>query len=478
MASRTPTQRMARRKTAGKKITEQAIIGEQGINLIQRIVLAMGCAWHPTNQAVEAGIDGEIELVRPDTREATNAIIRVQSKATIRRFVAETDHVFEFVCEERDLAYWLSGNAPVILVVSRPHTSEAYWVPIKEYFNNTATRKERKVRFDKRTMRFSRNSLPQLWQIALPRSHGIYFAPTPRTETLYTNMLSVSRKPEHLWLAGTELRRPGEVFARLRESGVEAPEFVLKNKRVLAAHDLREEPWRGRVDLGTVDEFEASEWADSEDPDQRRLFVELLNHCLTARARQIGVYRRRDDDALFFGATPDLSARKVPFRSVKESTERTVFQGYPYTKGERIGEIAYYRHSACHAQFRRYDGEWYLEILPTYHFTSDGRRRHPLAEQYLAGIKRQEKQGAVLYQVVMWASLLRGAEGHDTESFVTNTYPFLGFGQLQAFTLDVGIDDKAWLPNEDKETEEAGRETLGELPLFDALGSEANRLEP
>jgi len=78
----------------------------------------------------------------------------------------------------------------------------------------------------------------------------------------------------------------------------------------------------------------------------------------------------------------------------------------------------------------------------------------------------------------MWASLLRGGEGRDTENFATNTYPFLGFGQLQAFTLDEGIDDKAWLPNEDKETEEAGRETLGELPLFDGLGPDANRIEP
>lgn len=463
---------MARQKTPGKKITEQAVIGEQGINLIQRIVLDMGCVWHPTNQAVEVGIDGEIELVRPDTREATNAIIRLQSKATVRRFTAETEQSFEFLCDDRDLAYWLSGNAPVILVVSRPHTGEAYWVPLKKYFSSAAARKERRICFDKSSMRFSKSSLQQLWEIALPRSQGLYFAPRPRTETLYTNLLQVSRKPERLWLADTEVRRPADVFARLRESGIEAPEFVLKNKRILAAHDLHEEPWRGLVDLGTVDDFEASEWADSEDPDRRRLFVELLNRCLTARARQIGVYRRRDDDALFFCATRDLSAWKLPFQSVKESTERTVFQGYPYTKGARIGEIAYYRHSACHAQFRRYDGSWYLEILPTYHFTSDGRRGHPFAERYLAGIKRKERQGAVLYQVVMWASLLRGSENREIGTFMTNTYPFLGFSQLQTFTLDVGIDDKAWLPNEDKETQDAGRQTLGDLPLFVALGSE------
>src|SRR6266550_8878158 len=66
----------------GKKVSEQAIIGETGVNLIERIVLAMGCGWHRTNQAVEVGIDGEIELVHPETRVATNSVVRVQSRAT------------------------------------------------------------------------------------------------------------------------------------------------------------------------------------------------------------------------------------------------------------------------------------------------------------------------------------------------------------------------------------------------------------
>ncbi len=483
MASTTRSRRR-RRRTNAKKITDQAIIGERGINLIQRVVLAMGCAWHPTNQAVEAGIDGDIELVHPDTREATNSIIRVQSKATMRRFTAETDDAFEFLCDDRDVTYWLSGNAPVILVVSRPHTEEAYWVAVKEYFKTAAARKERRIRFDKRTMRFSEAALPQLLQVAVPRSSGIYFAPPPRTETLYTNLLRVSRAPHRVWLADTPLRNSGEVFARLREAGIEASEFVLKNRRILTAHDLHEEPWREMVDLGTADAFDASEWADSDDPDKRRLFVELLNYCLTARARQIGVCRRHDDNALFFGATRDLTTRKVPFRSVKESAERTVFQAYLYTGGAHIGEVKYCRHAACHVQFRRYDGEWYLDIVPTYHFTSDGRRRHPFAEQYLSGMKRREKQGAVLYQLVMWASLLAGAEANGSADFPPNTYPFLGFGPLQSFSLDVGIDDRAWLPNEDTETQEAGHDTLGKLPLFDgwgvggSTGCAANGLKP
>ena len=62
----------------------------------------------------------------------TNSIIQVQSKATEGRFTAETAVSLEYVCDERDLTYWMQGNAPVILVVSRPKTGEAYYVLLRD----------------------------------------------------------------------------------------------------------------------------------------------------------------------------------------------------------------------------------------------------------------------------------------------------------------------------------------------------------
>jgi len=53
-----------------KKILKAALTGELGINLIQKIVLEMGCMWYPTG-GTEAGIDGTIEILDPITSEAT-----------------------------------------------------------------------------------------------------------------------------------------------------------------------------------------------------------------------------------------------------------------------------------------------------------------------------------------------------------------------------------------------------------------------
>src|SRR4051812_41070954 len=109
-----------RKKTGPKKLSSQAVTGQRGVSLVESIVLEMGCGWHPTNQSLEAGIDGEIELVNPGTRAATNSVVRVQVKGTVGRWSAETETSFEYIVDERDLTYWLSGNTPVVLVVTRP----------------------------------------------------------------------------------------------------------------------------------------------------------------------------------------------------------------------------------------------------------------------------------------------------------------------------------------------------------------------
>jgi hypothetical protein len=453
-------------RKGGKKLSVQAGIGQQGINLIERIVLQMGSAWHPGNASLDAGIDGQIELIDPVSREATNAIIRVQGKATSLAFPKETVDSFEWPCDERDLDYWMSGNAPVILVVARPKTDEAYWVSVKDYFNTPARQKTKRVLFDRRTMRFTPTAASALFALAVPKNVGIYFSPRPRQERIFSNLLTVTGLPDRLWQGETELHRPDEIFLRLRQAGVHAPEFVLRNKRILTIHNLTEPPWSTFVDRGTVEDFSAVQWAQSDDADTVRRFVELLNYCLSARARQIGCDRRQDDGMYYYRATADLSTRVVPYRSVMDQTKRDVFKAYPYKKGDRIGEISYYRHSAFYGQFLRYDTEWFLEVTPTYFFTLDGYRRHPFYESKLKGIKALEKNGTVLGQVVMWAALLRGRDEDDEGLFFRVPYAPLRFGPLNTFSLSVGIDDDAWLPNEETVVAKSVRLTANDLPLF------------
>src|SRR5262245_18283507 len=95
----------------------------------------MKFAWHPTG-ILEAGIDGYIELLDPASGQALKSAIGVQSKATKVALANETSQGFDYYCEERDIDYWLRGNLPVLLIVSRPVEGLAYWKNFKEYFAN------------------------------------------------------------------------------------------------------------------------------------------------------------------------------------------------------------------------------------------------------------------------------------------------------------------------------------------------------
>lgn len=129
-----------------KKLTPQTLLGQRGANLVERIVLEMHYAWRPL-LIFDVGIDGEIEICDPQTGEATNLLLRVQVKATGQEFQRETSNSFEYSCNRRDLDYWLRGNAPVILIVCRPDTSEAYWVSVKDYFKDPTVLKTSRISF-------------------------------------------------------------------------------------------------------------------------------------------------------------------------------------------------------------------------------------------------------------------------------------------------------------------------------------------
>lgn len=109
-----------------------------------------------------------------------------------------------------------------------------------------------------------------------------------------------------------------------------------------------------------------------------------------------------------------------------------------------------------------YGGQWFLEIVPDYHFTSDGRQPLRFAESKRSGIKVLERNGTVLGQVVMWAELLRP----DLGDLFSEPDPHLGFGDLERFTLDVGVNEAAWTRNEDAAERRKAALSWDALPLF------------
>ncbi len=460
-------------RRGAKRLTREQLLGESAVQLVGRRFLDLGFPWHPTNAPLDAGIDGFVEIRDPQSGEATNSWVAVQSKGrtTLEK---ETDSSFEFTCTPRDLDYWRRGNMPVLLVVSRPERDEAWWVSVKDYFRDDPSRQlSRRIHFDKSANALTAPAGRRILQLVQAAGAGTYFRPAPRRERLYMNLLEVKRLPQLIYSAHTMLPGPGDIRSQLQKQIQYPPrEWLFDSSQIYSVLDLRDEPWASICDIDTVDWVEATQWASSDNPHEQRLFVWLLNECLRSFASKIGMRYSKDDDALYFKRTPTLSPRVKHYRSRQHSAERDVFRAYRSKTDP--SKISYYRHVGFEPRFRRFDGRWCLEINPTYLFTSDGDNIHPYHQEYLSKIKTIEGSGAVGGSVVMFAALLR-----DREGLFADDYPHLGFGDLLQGELDVGIDDTVWSKDDkrkraEKPVEEAVELTEAELAsraptLFDDL---------
>lgn len=427
-----------------KFLRETDITGDRGIALIHSVVGEMGSLWRSTG--LEAGIDGFIEFRDPTTGEMLNQHLAVQSKATATALKAGKP---SFTCRQKDLDYWLQGNLPVILVYSHPPSKQAFWVSIRDYFADPAKRQSRTITFDPERDRFDAAALGRLLDLAVGDRSGVYLAPPPSPEKIITNLQQVARLPRQLFHAYTDCTRPREVRELLNASGGgDLHEWVYRGKRLISVHNLSERPWRSICDPGTVESFSTEEWAQSYDEDRRTDFTDMLNQCLRTKLSAMHVRFDADEKYYHFTPTHGLKPRTVGYRSLRQDSSREVFKQYRTKTEDRVSE--YYRHNAFRGRFRRYGGDWYLQIDPTYRFTTDGRSIHPNTSKLLSGIRKLERNQAMLGQVVMWASLLHDPDPQNL--FATNPYPHLGLGELVTFESPVGIQDQAWTTSDYEET--------------------------
>jgi len=415
-----------------KTISEQGITGQLGVNLIERIVLDMGSRWTPSGPN-EVGIDGYIELFDPSTKRPLGTTVAVQSRV-VSSPQNETAESFDYWCRASDLEYWLSNNIPVVLIVSKPSSNEAYWVPIQQYFAAPARRGSNRVTFFKTEQQFTKDSLEQLLRVAVARS-TVYVAPLLRKERLQSNLLALVGVPDRLFVAGTDCRTGREVWGAIRRLKADVDgAWVAWERKLFSFHDLGEQPWAEICEAGTLESFAAADWSESDDAERQRLFVHLLNQTLRAQLRPTVSFFRNEDCFAITG-----KERKLAYASLKRQSRISVITKYTSTAKDGT-KFDRWRHLAFRGQFRRLNGRWYLEITPTYRFTRDGVDLDLFHEDQLKGIKRIEGNRAVLSAIMFWADYLK-----PKETLFFSQKPPLTFGNLATFDIEVGVDDGKWL---------------------------------
>jgi hypothetical protein len=417
-----------------KQMPDNQISAQMGINLIEEVVLAMKFLWHPAG-AFDAGIDGRIELRDTRLGYPLNRHVGVQSKAWAR-FTAETDDSFEFLCDTADIDYWLRSRDRVILVCSHPETREAWFVCVTDWFADAERRAARRVFFNKISDRFDSSRSAALLHLAERDEPLIVRLPPAPPEDLVSNLLPIVHCSDRIWAAPALVDDHEEAQRRYAAvGGSRASDYLLRDKQLYALRNPGESPLGHLCDVGRARSFPASRWSSAEDPALRRYWTELLRRALLQQTKHL--LRWQPLNHLFYFPAPD------PLDSVfveGPNGPRQVIKVDRYFD-KRCDEerLKYVRHHAFRPAFQAVDGTWCLAVEPDYLFTYDGERRNYRGDEYLAGIKRLDRNVAVLGQLRLWEHLLT-----RPPSLLRQETPLLTFGQLLSLSVGIGIDDAAW----------------------------------
>jgi hypothetical protein len=453
---------MATRKT----VTAQTMIGEAGIALIGDRALRMGHLFHP--RRVDHGIDGHLDLIEPGSGALLNQTVLVQSKASSRDFQGETAEGFHYLCDPRDLAHWLAGNAPVIIVFSHPDRGEAWWVDVKAVFPDARSRATRRIDVVKRACAFDETASGRLLRLGVPASAGLYLQPAPLPERLETNLLPIESVPQDLFVAPAATAsyvEAGQLLRPIREDGRQSRDaWILRDGMVISFGDLRTAALRPLC-AGPVEVHDTARLAGTDNLDERWTFADLLNRTIQGAYPQLRWHNSRRH--VHFRPSRDLAPRSLPSGSGNRT--RTVFKGHGLNAaGNGPG---YFSHAAVKLRARLIGRQWYCQIDPDYCFTADGAEEHRNADALLAAFKRLDRHAAVAGWTRMWALFLQGPD----DLFAPDLPVRLG----KALTVDVdhGIDERFWGPApgdeltltepeaDDDESAEAEPDVAGHLDL-------------
>jgi hypothetical protein len=218
-----------------------------------------------------------------------------------------------------------------------------------------------------------------------------------------TNLLPILEHGGEVWDAGTRCSTVAEANELYEEAGGSRDsDYLLRSGRLYSLRDPRSCSLRALIDVNDVTAFAASNWSKSEDPVHLRYWVELLRRTLLQQLKR-DLWWHPERHVFYFASLEPLAEVSIEGPTGRR---KVVKVKYFFDKKLKEERLAYIRHHAFRPGFRRIDGRWHLEIEPDYLFTSDGRRESRRAAEHLSGIKRLDRNLAVIGQLRMWAHLL------------------------------------------------------------------------
>ena len=303
-------------------------------------------------------------------------------------------------------------------------------------------------------------------------------------ETLYSNLLKI-KFPQKLYIGtldfdrkavlkdsrcegGSFLKNSAPIRQVAREALYQkgyryANDWTCHENKIITFHDLSDNfnPLLQIVDEGTVEEFDTDDFFLI-DSDHVNVFKGLLHFCLQRFLYQKKVeWKHQDRVFVFMPETGELKKREIGWHS-KINATRTVFEIYPNKKS---GGIYYCKHLAFKTFYRRYNDEWFMEIIPNWYITFDGYKKSYYGYEKVKWLKRQERNQQVFNHLKFIVFFLKEKEQQmQIDGQKEQPQGFLKFCDLATFVGHPNIDDNDWNRNEEKERKRSLLDP--QMPLF------------
>lgn len=429
-----------------KTVTQNQLNGEFGETLVKARVMKLGHVFQGTGR-METGIDGTIEFRDPQTGRMTSKMVAVQVKTREKGdYTAESDGSFEYLMKTADLAYWRSSSLPVVLILHRLSDDSFFWKAVAD----GAPGEERRLVFDKASDRLDPAAMDRLAALSVERGRlGSHVPPMRVGELAHLNLMRISL-PAEIFVADSSFAKGRDAISTLLATEERRFDWVIRGRRFVSFRDPRGTGLESIIDVDTLEAVDTELIADSDDPDEEVVMIELLRRTMVEQVSGTLAWELKSR-TLYFRAPERFQTRRYEYRSLKEPTSAMVVQVYFNKK--RKDEVHSVRHHCFSPRFERIAGEWFLSISPTFVFTEDGFRLHRFSADLLAGKKRKDRNGSIRGQVFMFRFLLTGArldaaspmfEGFEPIGAAVPTEGLLAFEPIDPVEMEVAVPEDAW----------------------------------
>ena len=215
-------------------------------------------------------------------------------------------------------------------------------------------------------------------------------------EVLLSNLLPVESLPATIWSAETEAREKADVLALVEHP----PGFILREERLYTFENLKSTmaALRKVVDAKTIGEpVSSKDWLLHDD--RRKWLMNLLNRCLTGHISHLAI-KREFRGRYFF--RPNHGQNRV-WKNLGDRPREVAAR-----KPNLGGEGFFWVHHAARMMFRCIGERVFLQVEPTYLFTSDG--EIPLEGQSTGKLSMmwggRQKNVDILRNSIFWAKTM------------------------------------------------------------------------